>query len=72
MIAISTCKKGQQGVRSLKQYECTYGLVHLLLVTKAVLGVILNSCAEQRVYEGGFSKATLSNNHDGESGTSVG
>lgn len=46
VMAISTCRKGQQDVQRLKWYEYTYGLIHLFLMTKAVLRIILDGCAE--------------------------
>ena len=48
------------------------GLVDLLGVTAAVVGVVLDGGAEEGVDEGGLSETRLSSYHDGKGGTTFG
>jgi hypothetical protein len=47
-------------------------LVNLLGVASAVIGVVLDGCAEEGVDEGGLSQAGFASNHDGEGSTALG
>ena len=47
------------------------GLVDLLRVTAAVIGVVLDGGGEEGVDEGGLAQARLAGNHDSESGTAL-
>lgn len=47
------------------------GLVDLLGVTAAVVGVVLDGGGEEGVDEGRLSKARLAGNHDSESGSAL-
>jgi hypothetical protein len=40
-------------------------------VAEAVLGIVLNGCAEESVDESCFPQTALTNNHNGESSTST-
>lgn len=48
------------------------GLVDLLRVTSAVVGVVLDGGAEEGVDEGGFAQARLACHHDGEGSAALG
>lgn len=47
------------------------GLVDLLCVTAAVVGVVLDGGGEKGVDEGGLAEARLASNHDSEGGTAL-
>jgi len=47
------------------------GLVDLLGVTAAVVGVVLDGGGEEGVDKGGLAQARLAGNHDSESGTAL-
>jgi hypothetical protein len=47
------------------------GLVDLLRVTAAVVGVVLDGGGEEGVDEGGLAEARLASNHDSEGGTAL-
>ena len=47
------------------------GLVHLLVVSSFVVGVVLDGGGEEGVDEGGLAQARLAGNHDSESGTAL-
>ena len=47
------------------------GLVDLLRMTAAVVGVVLDGGGEEGVDEGGLAQARLAGNHDSESGTAL-
>lgn len=49
-----------------------HGLVDLLGVTAAVVGIVFDGSAEQRVDEGRLSQARFACDHDGERGTALG
>jgi hypothetical protein len=70
VIAISTYVIVRNSVQRQDFARGKYRLVHLLLVAQAVLGIVLDGCAEEGVDEGCFPQTTLTNDHNRESSTS--